>query len=148
VPNIKSRCNQLKFGHPQEHPEKQEHPVKPNSDQTPSPPPPAIVQHPTHVERRIPSDNPDLPYGLQIVIQTDKDVSNPALEIDFDGTIGKGRFFLAGQSVMMSVQYGLTQDHKGFILSFGYPTWTPQSPIVVSIYSKEAVQVTGVRNLH
>jgi len=110
-------------------------------------PPPAIVEHLAHTERRVASDKPDLPYALQIVLQTDQVRSNPGLEIDFDGVIGDGNFFVAGQAVMMAVQYGLTQDRKGFILRFGYPSWTPESPIVVTIYSKDAVQVTAIKNL-
>lgn len=109
--------------------------------------PPAIVEHIVHTERRVASDRPDLPYALQVVLQTDQVRSNPALQIDFDGVIGDGKFFVAGQAVMMSVQFGLTQDREGFYLSFGYPTWTPESPVIVIIYSKEAVQITAIKNL-
>jgi hypothetical protein len=110
--------------------------------------PPAVVEHLRFAERRVPSTQSAYPYALEVVIQTDVAVENAALEIDFDGEIEKGDFFLAGQGVMMLVRSGITQDRKGFILGFGFPTWTPEHPIVATILSKQPVRVVGIKALH
>jgi len=111
--------------------------------------PPPVVEHLQFAQRRVPSTKPDSPYGLQVVIQTDVPIEGAGLEIDFDGEIDENSsFFVAGVSAMMSVRSGLTQDRKGFILGFGYPTWTPDHPIVVTALSKQSVQVTAIKQIH
>ena len=114
----------------------------------PTPLPPPILQNAHFAARRVPSTKPESPYALQVVVQTDIPVEGAALEIDFDQPIDDGDFFVAGQAVMMSVRKGITADHKGFVFSFGFPSWTPEHPIVVTVYSKQPAQVAGIKMLH
>jgi hypothetical protein len=125
-------------------PERPRPPEKPTGGQLP----PAILEHLQIAQRRVPSTKPESPYGLQVVIQTDTTVENTGLELDFDGEIDEGDFFIAGQGAMMLVRSRLTPDRKGYIFGFEYPNWTPDHPIVATILSKQSVQTIGVRKVH
>jgi hypothetical protein len=113
--------------------------------ETPTP----AVQHVRFSQRAVPSDKPEYPYGLQVVIQTDVQESRPALEIDFDGPIADdASFFVAGYTVMQNVTTTLSADRKSFAIEFAFPDWKPESPLVVNVKSAQAVKVVGVKKLH
>jgi hypothetical protein len=61
-----------------------------------------------------------------------------------NGDISDGSFFVAGQAVLMTVASGVQTDRRQFYLSFRYPAFTPDSPIVVTLLSKNDVAVTKV----
>lgn len=107
--------------------------------------PPAILEHIRYSERRVPSTQPAAPYGLQVIIQTDVTVQHPEIEVDFDGPISNGNFFLAGHAVMMDVSTTISADRKSFTVSFGFPDWTPDAPVVITVTSAQAVSVVAVR---
>lgn len=106
--------------------------------------PGAVFRHLRFTERRVPSDDSALPYGLQVVVQTDVATQPTALTLRFDGPIGHGDFFVTGQPVRMNVETGIGPDGKSFGLSFGFPAWTPETPVVVTVRSKEPVRVTAL----
>jgi hypothetical protein len=113
----------------------------------PTPTATPITRHIRYVERETASDVSEYPYSLQVIVQTDIVTQPTALLIQFDGLIGDGKFFVAGQSVMMAVQYSITADHKGFVLKFAFPSWTPESSVVTTVYSKNPVHVVSVTPL-
>ncbi len=114
------------------------------SQTTTSTSPPPILRHLRFTEQRIPSDKPESPYGLRVIIQTDISTQPTSLQLQFDGPIDNGTFFVTGQGIMMNVLTTRSSDGRTFGLSFAFPPWTPASPIVVTIYSKGAVRVTGL----
>jgi hypothetical protein len=69
--------------------------------------PPALVRHIQVTQRRAPSDNPVLPYAVQIILQTDQIIDPVAFGFVCDGEVGDIKFFLAGQSAYMNVQTGI-----------------------------------------
>jgi hypothetical protein len=108
---------------------------------------PAVVQHLRFTERRVASDKPELPYALQVIIQTDVPVERPRIQIDFSAPIGDGNFFVAGQVLTMMHRTQVSDQQQSFRLAFDFPVWGPQNPIVATILSKQDVHVAGIRNV-
>jgi hypothetical protein len=103
------------------------------------------VPHPNHTryaQRNVRSSNANAPYELQVIIETDVPIQNAGFRIECDGPIIDGQFFVTGQPIMMNVR--TTKEDKAFVFSFGYPTFTPQSPIVVTLLSKTQIKVTKI----
>jgi hypothetical protein len=113
--------------------------------QVPVAPKPAVVEHLRFTEKRVSTDNSELPYGEQVIIQTDITHSKPRLEIDFDGEVFGGEFFMAGASVMFAKRMGVLSDQHKIILGFDFPEWVPESPLVVTVFSKQPVKVTAIK---
>lgn len=116
----------------------------PTKSTIPSQPP--VVQHLRFTERRVASDRPESPYALQVIIQTDVDVERPRIELEFTGSVEDGGFFVAGQSITIMKRWQLAEQHLGARLAFDFPKWTPDAPIVVTVWSKQEVHVVAVRN--
>lgn len=106
---------------------------------------PAIARHVHYAQRRVPSDIPAAPYGTQVILQTDVATQPTRVQITLDGPISEqSRFFVAGHPATMNHLEGVSGDRRTFILGFDYPAWTPESPIVATIYSAGAVSVVGI----
>jgi hypothetical protein len=114
-----------------------------------TPPPPVsvppVVEHVRFSSRRVASTNDATPYALQVVIQTDTTMQPVSLALETDAEISEGKFFIAGQAVMMNMRQGLSEDKHVFLFSFGYPQFTPESPIVVTLFSKSDLRVTALK---
>jgi hypothetical protein len=121
-------------------------PIKPNSATPPTTPP--LQEAPQSIrftQKRVPSTDPKLLYALQVIVQTDAPSTPVSFAFDCTGPIADLSFFIAGQSAYMSVQYG-TNSNVG-TLKIGYPPLTPDSPLVVTILSKDSVQVQRIRRI-
>ncbi len=109
--------------------------------------PPAVVEHVRIVQRRAASDNPNTPYGLQVVMQTDVAIQPVAFRIECDREISDGNVFIVGQGAYTSFATGFTEDKKAFLFSFRTPAFTPDSSLVVSLRSKYDIRVTKVEKI-
>jgi hypothetical protein len=110
-----------------------------------TPPPSPNREHVIHTERSVPASAEGPAYAIQSVIQTDS-VSQPTtIEVDADQRIENGDFFIVGQPVMMNVRKRI--QGNTFIFSFGYPAFTPESPIVVTLQSNSSITVKSVRRV-
>jgi hypothetical protein len=114
---------------------------------SPQPSAPAVVERLRFTQRRAPSNKPETPYGLQVIIQTDTASQPTGLRVECDGGISEGRFFVAGQPAMIAVGQRLSEDRKAFLLSFRYPTFAPDAPVVVTLLSKGDIHVTKVEQI-
>jgi hypothetical protein len=115
-------------------------------------PPPApnaapAVEHIRYAVRRVASSAEAMPYALQVVIQTDSPIDSPIFKIHCDAQIQDGRFFVAGQAAMMNVRSGVVDESRAFLLGFGFPVFKPESPIVVTLLSKNDFTVTSIERL-
>lgn len=111
----------------------------------PTVPQPNTIPHPSHIrvtQRNVRPSTPDAPYELQVIIETEVLMNNAGFSIECDGPIVDGRFFVTGQPVMMNVR--TTKANSTFAFSFGYPPFTPQSPIVVTLVSKTQIKATKI----
>lgn len=84
--------------------------------------PPPIVEHIKYIQRRTPSNKPEFPYGLQIIVQTDITLQPLALAIECDGEINEFEFFVGAQMAYMSVYKDIIGPKKNIaILKFAFP---------------------------
>ena len=105
---------------------------------------PAIVQHLQVSQRRAVSNKSDVPYAIQVILQTDVPTQPTAFLIECNADIEEGKFFVTNQPVMMGVGFGVQADKKKFYFRFNFPSFTPESPIVVTLTSKSDIRVVAV----
>jgi hypothetical protein len=98
-------------------------------------------------QRRVVSSSEENPFALQVIIQTDETINNTKLAITCNNPISHGDFFVTGQGVMMNVMTGLSGDKKSFEFGFSFPSFTPDSPIVVTLLSKTEINCTKLTDL-
>jgi hypothetical protein len=111
--------------------------------------PPALVQHLTFTQRRAPSSDPSLPYGLQVIIQTNINIQPVGFAFACTGEVGDVKFFIAGQSAYLSVATGISGEKKNIaFVKFAFPSLAPETPLVVTLLSKEDIRVTEVQQVH
>lgn len=114
----------------------------------PRPSPPPVVRHIRYTERRTPSDKPQFPYALQVIVQTDVSIQPVALEIECEDEVNDLSFFVASQSVYFTVSQGFGgPKHNVAFLRFTFPPLTPESPLVVTLFSKKDIRVLGVKRV-
>jgi hypothetical protein len=102
---------------------------------------PPHVPHVQIVQRPTPALTDEAPYGLQVIIQPDTQMA-ASFQIECDGPIAQGRFYIAGQGAMMNVRTGV--DGNNYFVSVGYPPISPTNPLVVNLYSKEKITLRRV----
>jgi hypothetical protein len=117
------------------------HQVQPSQPQLPQ------LAHVKFVQRDVVSTDQNAPYAIQVIIQTDETIASPYFAIVCDSKVEKGDFFVTGQGVMMNVMFGTSKDGRAFIFKFGFPAFTPDSPIVVTIRSKAPIRAIGLQDL-
>jgi hypothetical protein len=106
------------------------------------------VENTTMVQRPAPSNDPQLPYGLQVIVQSNIVIQPVAMGFECDGPVGKVDFFVAGQGVYMSKQTGVMgQNNNIAIVKFGLPALRPETPMVVTLLSKSQIRVTKILKL-
>jgi len=99
-------------------------------------------------QTKIPSDDPLLPFGWEVVIETDKERSPVQLFVICDGEIGKGhgKFLKGGEfsfpteAVMNSGLY----HPDVFNIKWRTPSWTPGNPVVIQLFSKAPLRAQSV----
>lgn len=122
--------------------------LPPNSGRNQSAPP-VLTGIRIASQERIPSDDPKLSYGLEVVIQTDADIAPVALALICDGNIGKGDAGFANGGAFIQTKEGLAAGHSNvFIAEWSWPAWTPQSPVVFHIFSETPLRATEIRRIN
>ena len=66
------------------------------------------VENTTLVQRSAPSSDPQLPYGLQVILQSNVVLDPVAIALECNGEVGKVNFFIAGQGAYLNVQTGVS----------------------------------------
>ncbi len=99
-------------------------------------------------QKKITSDDPQLPFGWEVVIETDKERSPVQLWIICDGDIGKGHGkFLNGKEFSFPTEAVMTTGlyHPDvFNVKWAKPEWTPGEPVVVQLFSKTPIHALSV----
>lgn len=96
--------------------------------------------------RRIPSAVKDAPYGLEITIQTDISTQPSRFLLYCDGPVAQTDWF-AGMSSIAGVNT-LPNDPKVVQADVTMPAIAPQNPLVVTLFSKDAVKVIGIKRVY
>jgi len=118
---------------------------------SPSPPTkplePAVVEHIRIVQRRAASSDPNAPYGLQVVMQTDVTIQPVAFEVQFDQEVSDANVFIVGEGVYTMKGTEISNDRRVFRFSFHSPAFTPNSSLVVAVQSKYDVRVVKIAKI-
>lgn len=94
----------------------------------------------------ISSQREDLPYGLQLTIQTNVVIEPTNLRVECDGPIGWADFDLASTgSVSTSILRGVQTAIRGNTYAFSFDdAFRPQRPIIVTLFSATKISVMRV----
>jgi hypothetical protein len=127
------------------HDQNKSRPENPPKSPEPTPTPPTAPQSIRFTQKRVPSTDPNNPYALQVIIQSDTSVTPVGLALHFSGPIIGIRFFVAGQPVLMMTQSFVNPNDPTIgVIRFGYPALSPDSPIVISVISKAPVSLVSL----
>jgi hypothetical protein len=121
-------------------------PAPPEEKPTPAPP---TIENTTLVQRAAPSGDPKLPYGLQVIIQSNVVLDNVNFALECDGEIGNVEFFVAGQGIYMSKRIGIGgPNNNTATVAFAFPPLRPETPLVITLLSKAQIRVVKAYKLH
>jgi hypothetical protein len=109
--------------------------------------PPIVLPSPPHVtftQARGVSTNPQFPFALLVTIQSDQPVPI-AFTVDCTGSIGDVQAFVVGQGATLGTSFGYRGNQA--IVRMGYPQLTAQTPLVITILSKDDIRAIGIGTL-
>jgi hypothetical protein len=98
-------------------------------------------------EKRLASADEELPWGLEVTLVANEDVSPLAVELEFTGEVGK---FMATKPLgaFEQEQGGIVVERPDTILmERKSPAFTPQQPIIVWVYSKTQIKTKKLRSI-
>lgn len=102
----------------------------------------------TFSQRQVVSTDPQLGYEYQVIIQTSKQLDQVHLGVLGDTPISDSHFFIIGHGAMMEVAFGVSDSNPDeAIVKFGYPSFTPDAPIVVTVRTKQPWKAQKVIDL-
>jgi hypothetical protein len=133
--------------HPQQPPSPLKPPQSPKQEPKPEQEPAPTVETIRVVSQEsVPSDNPELPYGLKVVVQTNVAIQPVSIVFEFTGAVGKGSVSFGGEEFIMFIKERsgpLIQYPNMFLASFESPSFGPEKAMVITVDSKERIQATG-----
>jgi hypothetical protein len=98
-------------------------------------------------QKQVASADSHLPFGLEVVLVTDKDVSPTALTIRFSGEVGKLYGHPPGQ-IYTKAQGGIMVSSPHTVLiQWETPAFSVEEPVVLTVYSKTYVQAEKVESV-
>jgi hypothetical protein len=99
------------------------------------------------IQQPAPSNNPQLPYALQVIVQTEQRTFPVSLAFGCTGPIGGMTYFVAGQltTSFTDLVANAGQGKSTAVLRFSSPVLTPNTPLVVTLYSKTEIRVLQLR---
>jgi hypothetical protein len=114
----------------------------------PLPPQPLTATVRLASQKTIVSTDPEFPYALEAVLQTDNAIEPVAFAIVCTGAVGKGNAGFPGGGAYIQTKSGqINNDSKMWGFEWKYPAFTSDAPIVVTLYSKEYIQVIGIQQI-
>ena len=118
--------------------------IKPQAIPVPTQPQPLLAHIRIASQKVVVSTNPDLPYALEVVVQTDEVIQPVAFVFECDGEVGASQGGI-GPGVYTKTKTGIVDGHPNwFAIEWETPAFTPATPMVVTLFSKTAVHVTAV----
>ncbi len=100
-------------------------------------------------QQPIESISPKFPFGLEIIIQTNISIKPVAFAIRFNGEIDyENMVFRPNQPAgSMSNIFLKPIKPNAFIYGWESPTFTPETNVVVRVYSKKRIKVIGFKRI-
>jgi hypothetical protein len=99
-------------------------------------------------QQTVVSTNPGLPYGLEVIVQTDQAIQPVAFVFECDGEIGEGRGGLVSGGVYSLASIGIIKDHPNwFVVKWSSPPFLPGTPIRLTLFSKTLIRATKLKQI-
>jgi hypothetical protein len=96
-------------------------------------------------QKTVVSTNPNLPFALEVVLQTDQTIQPVSFVFMCDGNVGDGHGGV-GAGAYMKTKKGIVDGHPDwFLIEWETPDFEPATPMVVILFSATAIHVTEVR---
>jgi len=115
---------------------------------TQPPPQPSVAHVRIASQKTVTSTDAEFPFKLEVVLQTDSSIEPVAFGLICNGDVGKGDAGFTGGGAYMQTKSGQLDNNAhmwGF--EWKYPAFTAADPIVVNLYSKEHIEVTGLQEI-
>lgn len=102
-------------------------------------------------KRGFSSDDPLYPFGMELTIETDRAIEPVAFVVACDGDIGVGQAVLRSNGVYLlyrRTKQGVPAGHPNwFAFEWESPAFTTDSPIVVTIFSKNTIHTAHLQQV-
>lgn len=118
-------------------------PQKQSEDKTTPQEPHPLIKKLAFVSEEVSSPSEKQPYGLRVTIQTNTPINPVHLKVECDGRISEGHVKFARLISVMSGKM-TTIRNDIFEFSFTMPPFTPQTPLVVTLFSRTRIQVQKI----
>lgn len=100
-------------------------------------------------EKEFRRDDPKLPYGLEVTIDTVREVEPLGVLVICDGEIGYSSARLKSGENFSQMAQGLLTNHPDvFVMKWKAPAWKPGTPLVVQLYSETPIHVKAAERVH
>lgn len=97
------------------------------------------------------SDDPLYPFGMELTIETDRAIAPVAFVVACDGDIGMGQAVLRSNGVYLlyrRTKQGVPVGHPNwFAFEWETPAFTTDSPIVVTLLSKNTIHTAQLQQV-
>ena len=130
--------------HPSVNKSKSSAPSRPTSIPPSTPPP---IEHIQVAGHRTTSSVAGVPWGWQEILQANDTIQPVAFRVTCDAPVETATAFIAGQVVYMQKGEVYSQNRKAYSFSFSYPAFTPLSPLVVTVFSKQEIHITKIEKI-
>lgn len=101
----------------------------------------------THTTRPISSNNPEFPFALEIIIQSNVTIDTPKFLIECDGVINDARAEFINSSMIIGSKYYFVNNNTSLEFHCQLPPISPKNPLMVIVYSKIKVNVLRVTHI-
>src|ERR1700723_266156 len=118
--------------------------IQPPGVPAPAAPQPLVAHIRIASQKTVVSTNPNLPYALEVVVQTDQNIQPVAFIFECDGEVADGQGGV-GSGAYMKTKKGNIEGHPNwFAIEWETPAFAPATPMGVTLFSKTAIRVTAV----
>ena len=109
--------------------------------------PPTTIGKLTYIPEAISTGRQDLPYGVQVTVQTSASIQPIRLRISFSGEVGDCDVYLAGTGGDIQTIHKLFSRNICTV-SLGTPAFTPSRGLVVTVLSKKPINFDSAERLN
>jgi hypothetical protein len=110
----------------------------------PATPQPLLARIRIASQKTVVSTNPNPPYALQVVVQTDQSIQPVAFIFECDGEVADGHGGVGAGVYTKSKKWTIEGHPNWYAIEWETPAFAPETPMVVTLLSKTAVHVTAV----
>jgi hypothetical protein len=98
-------------------------------------------------QKQIASADSQLPYGLEVILTTSRDISPTALTIKFSGEVGKMYGHPSGTQFTEAQGGIIAQSPDTILIQWQTPAFSVAEPVVLTVFSKNYIQAKKIESV-